>query len=112
MWSRRSSARYWKALHKQSVDGPWTPQHDQELDYVLMLRRNMGETHYITVRTSDPRDALRHQDVFKTLRLTLPHLQVVFLEGGQGDEVLVVVEWRLAALIRAFLRTLEESSSA
>jgi hypothetical protein len=102
----------WKALNKQSVDGPWTPQHDERLDYVLQLRRDVDEGHYVTVRSFDLKDPLRHEEVFKNLRRTLPHLQVVFLEGGQGDEVLVVVEWKLATLIREFLRTLREGRNA
>ena len=64
------------------------------------------------MRSSDLREPLRHEEVSQQLRHSLPHLQVVFLEGGQGEEVLVIVEWMLATLIKEFLRTLRESGNA
>jgi hypothetical protein len=64
----------WKAVNKHSMGGPWTSQQDEELDYVLRLRRDVGEGHYITIRSCDLREPLRHTEVSRELRRTLPHL--------------------------------------
>jgi hypothetical protein len=101
----------WKAWYKGELKEPWTSDHDKALSKAFMMRRDVGERYYITVRLSDASNSLRGIDVSQAIRHDL-HLQVVILESGQGDEVLLIPERPLISLITEFLRTLRKTGDA
>lgn len=97
----------WKAVMKTTVTGEFSQDHEDRLRERLAVRYGRGEGHYLIISHSADSAKTIDAVILNQLRNDLPHLVPFMIGTKSGNQVFVIGEFTLEALVGEFFLLLQ-----
>ncbi|MCJ7600218.1 MAG: serine protease [Desulfobulbaceae bacterium] len=98
----------YKKIYQATPPQPFTQQHTEKLNAILMKRGSRGENHYLSIPVTEENNPVCNPEVCHLLRQELTGLRLVYFGIGDGEGVLLLSEVDLFALVYEFLQLIKE----